>query len=173
VAAHADLDLWDSARMLALMDLAMADGYIANWEAKYRFDRWRPETAIRLADLDGNPATEPDPTWVPLWGSSGATPEHDSGHAIEGGAAATVLRRFFGTDRIRFSICSYTMPAGGNCGEAGQVNRTFTRFSEAAVENAESRILIGWHLRTSVEQGLDRGTKIGRFTFRHFLRPVS
>jgi hypothetical protein len=151
--------------------MALADGYIGNWDAKYHYDAWRTETAIRHADIDDNANTEADPGWTPLWGSSGATPEHDSGHAIEGAAAATVLAHVLGTDDVTFAVCSYTLPSGG-CGEGSPTLRTYTSFSQAALENGESRIWIGWHFRLAVEYGLEHGHKIGTRAVEHFLEPV-
>ena len=99
VATAEGLDLWESARLLGLLNLALTDGYIGGFETKYHYRFWRPVTAIRLADIDGNPATTPDPTWTPLL-ETPAVPDYDSGHSVEGGAAAEVLKRFFGTDRM-------------------------------------------------------------------------
>jgi hypothetical protein len=170
VAQSAGLDMWESARLFGLLNMAQSDGYVANWDSKYVYNFWRPETAVRLADSDGNPDTAGDPTWKPLWGSSGATPEYDSGHSIEGAAAAEVMKRVFGTDHMTFSTCSYTMPVGSNCGEASPTVRTYTSFSQAAAENGLSRILVGWHFRTSVEIGLKRGHKIADSAVDHFMR---
>ena len=93
------LDLWESARLFALLNLAMADGYIASWRAKFDYLFWRPVTAIRTADTDGNRNTAGDPTWTPLQPTY-PMPDHDSAHSVEGGAAAEALKRFFGTDEI-------------------------------------------------------------------------
>ena len=89
VADAEGLDPWESARLFGLLNLAMVDGYIGSFEAKYHYRFWRPVTAIRLADIDGNPATTADPTWTPLL-ENPPIPEYDSGHAVEGGAAAEV-----------------------------------------------------------------------------------
>ena len=171
VAASAGLDLWDTARLFALLNVVEADGYIGNWESKNHYNRWRPETAVRLADTDGNPQTVADRTWTPLWGSSGATPEYDSGHTIEGAGAATVLAAVFGTDAVTFSVCSYTFkndPAA-NCDGAAPIYREYHSFSEAAEENGQSRIWIGWHFRNAVESGYRHGQQLARFTLRRFL----
>ncbi len=105
------LDLWENARLFGLLNMALTDGYIGTFETKYHYRFWRPVTAIRLADIDGNPATIADPTWTPLR-QTPAIPDYDSGHAVEGGAGAQVLRRFFHTDQMRFSACSFTLPEG-------------------------------------------------------------
>jgi len=146
------LDLWESARLFGLLNLAMTDGYIGTFEAKYHYRFWRPVTAIRLADIDGNPATTADPTWTPLV-ETPPIPDYDSGHAVEGGTASQVLKRFFHTDTMSFSACSLTLPAGQTCSDVSPTLRHFTSFSQAANENAVSRIYVGFHFRDAVETG--------------------
>jgi hypothetical protein len=166
------LDGWAAARMFALLNAAQADGYIANWDSKYFYERWRPETAVQRGELDGNPLTKGDPDWRPLV-TNGATPEYDSGHSIEGAASAEIMRRILGGDRHTFSACSMTLPAEEDrCGGSAEVRRTFQRFSDASIQNGESRILLGWHFRNAVEVGRDRGTMIGATTVRELLRPT-
>ena len=171
VATAEGLDLWESARLFGLLNLALTDGYIGTFEAKYHYRFWRPVTAIRLADIDGNPATTADPTWTPLL-ENPPIPDYDSGHAVEGGSAAQVLKRFFRTDKMRFSVCSFTLPAGQRCSDPSPTLRHFTSFSQAADENAVSRIYVGFHFRDAVETGTDHGEKIGNRAVSHFLRPV-
>lgn len=171
VAEAEGLDLWESARLLGLLNLAMVDGYIGSFEAKYHYRFWRPVTAIRMADTDGNAETTADPTWTPLLPNP-PVPDYDSGHAVEGGAAAEVLRRFFHSDRISFSACSLTLPAGQTCGDAAPTLRHFTSFSQAAEENALSRIYVGFHFRDAVETGVRHGEKIGSRAVSHFLLPA-
>ena len=100
--------------------------------------------------------------------------EHPSGHSIEGGAGAEVLKQFFGTDEISFQDCGVTLPAGSTCSDsdASPVFRSYTSFSQAAAENAYSRILIGFHFRKSVEEGTEYGRKIGKRAANLYLRPV-
>jgi hypothetical protein len=171
VATADGLDLWESARLFGLLNLAMADGYIGSFEAKYHYRFWRPVTAIRLADIDGNPATTADPTWTPLV-QNPPIPDYDSGHAVEGGAAAEVLKRFFRTDRMSFSACSFTLPAGQTCSDASPTLRHFTSFSQAADENAVSRIYVGFHFRDAVKTGTRHGERIANLAVNRFLRPV-
>jgi hypothetical protein len=165
------LDAWHNARLFGLLNLALTDGYIGTWDTKYHYRFWRPVTAIRLADIDGNPATTADPTWTPLV-ETPPIPDYDSGHAVEGGAAAQVLARFFGTDTISFSNCSHTLPAGQTCADPTPTLRHFTRFSQAADENGESRIYIGFHFRDAVEIGTRHGEKIADRTVNLYLRPT-
>jgi hypothetical protein len=171
VAGAEGIDLWESARLFALLNLAMVDGYIGTFEAKYHYRFWRPVTAIRLADTDDNPATTADPTWTPLLPNP-PIPDYDSGHAVEGGAAAEVLRRFFHTDKMSFSACSITLPAGQTCSDASPTLRHFTSFSQAADENAVSRIYVGFHFRDAVETGVRHGERIADRAVNRFLRPA-
>lgn len=127
-------------------------------------------TAIRLAATDGNPDTDADPTWEPLEVTP-AVPDYDSGHSVEGGAAAQVLRRVFDTDHVSFSACSLTLPLPAEqCGGAQEVRRTFSSFSQAADENGVSRIYVGFHFRKAVEEGIAHGRKIGNRVVTHSLR---
>lgn len=163
VVAHSrSLDSWDTARLLALVNLAMADGFIAGFETKYDFNFWRPVTAIRAGETDGNDATIADPEWSSLLNTP-AIPDYTSTHSVLGGAAAEVLRRFFHSDDVPFTTTSGFPFAG--------LTRSFTSFSQAAAENGESRIYAGIHFRSAVEDGIEEGKNIGRFTFAHVLKP--
>ena len=148
----------------------MADGYVGSFAQKYDQLAWRPVTAIRLADTDGNPATTVDPTWTPL-ATTPPIPDHDSAHAVQGGAAATVLRRFFGDRPVAFATCSTTLPAGG-CATADPTLHRFHRFSEAAAENSASRIYIGFHFRWATVQGQRHGERIGSYVAATLLQPL-
>jgi hypothetical protein len=171
VSADAGLGLWENARLFGLLNMALADGYIAMKDSKNHYNYWRPVTAIQTGDTDGNPDTTGDPTWTPL---RGTPPDQDyaSGHSIEGGAGAEVLKQFFGTDQISFQDCSVTLPAGSTCSDASPVFRSYTSFSQAAAENAYSRILIGFHFRNSTEAGTEYGRNIGQRAANLYLRPV-
>ena len=151
--------------------MALADGYIAMVDSKNHYNYWRPVTAIQNGDTDGNPDTLGDSTWTPLRGTP-PNQDYASGHSIEGGAGAEVLKQFFGTDQINFEDCSASLPAGSTCSDATPVLRSYTSFSQAAVENAYSRILIGFHFRKSVEEGTEYGRDIGRRAANLFMRPV-
>ena len=171
VADSRGLDEWQAARLFGLLNMAMADGYVASWRVKYDVLFWRPVTAIRTADTDGNRNTTADPTWTPLQPTY-PIPDHDSGHSVEGGAAAEVLKRFFGTDDISFANCSFTLPIGSRCIDAVPVTRSFDTFTEAAEENGLSRILVGIHFRRATDEGTQHGRKIAARAVRLFLRPV-
>jgi PAP2 superfamily len=161
VAESQGLDSWDTARLLALVNLAMADGFIAGFKTKYDFNFWRPVTAIRAGDTDGNDATVADPSWSTLLNTP-AVPDYTSTHSVLGGAASAVLRRFFRDDDIAFTVTSGVPFAG--------LTRSFTSFSQAAAENGDSRIYAGIHFRSAVEDGIAQGAKIGRFVFQHALQ---
>jgi hypothetical protein len=170
VSAAAGLTLWENARLFGLLNFALADGYISVFDSKYHYNYWRPITAIREAATDGNADTSADPTWTPLVDAP-PTPEYDSGHSVEGGAGAQVLKRFFGTDAVSFRTCSTTLPAD-TCNDASPVTRSYASFSQAADENGLSRILVGFHFRKAVAEGIAHGRKIGNRAVNHFLRPV-
>ena len=116
-------------------------------------------------------ASIPDPTWTPLE-QNPPIPEYDSGHAVEGGAAAQVLSRYFHTDKMTFSLCSFTLPAGQTCSDPSPTLRHFTSFSQAMEENAVSRIYVGFHFRDAVETGMKHGAKIGTWTVNRLMRPA-
>jgi hypothetical protein len=171
VSAARSLDPWQEARLFGLLNIALADGYVSSFETKYHSNYWRPVTAIRTADSDGNPHTSADPTWSPLVPTP-PIPDHDSAHSVEGGAAAAVLTQFFGTDHIGFAACSLTLPPGSTCTDASPKLRQYRSFSQAADENALSRILVGFHFRNAVEAGTEHGRKIGNRAVHLYLRPV-
>ena len=171
VSASQGLGLWENARLFALLNLVSADGYIANFDTKVHYNYWRPVTAIHLGDHDGNPATAGDPGWTPLLPTP-PVPDYVSGHSLQGAAMAEIMRLVIGRDDIAFSACSTTMPAGGNCQDATPVIRSFSSLSQAAEENAISRILVGIHFRKACEEGLKHGRKIAQHTFVHSLRPL-
>jgi len=161
ISVQSGLDLWQSARLFGLLNLASADAYIADFENKYFYEFWRPISAIRAADTDGNPETIADPSWDSLVGTPPA-PDYPSGHSGQGGAMSEVLARFFG-DAVSFSTTSTTQPG---------VTRSFASFSQAAQENGNSRVYIGFHFRHAVTEGIKLGTKVGTVAFNHYLRPV-
>jgi membrane-associated phospholipid phosphatase len=150
----------ENARLFALLNLAMADAGICAWDAKYTFNNWRPVTAIRNGDADGNPDTAPDSAWSSFIGTP-PFPDYVSGHSTFSASAATVLAMFYGTDNIAF--------ATGSDGLAG-VTRSFTSFSGAAAEAAVSRIYGGIHFRFAADDGMSAGLSIGEWTFNNFLK---
>lgn len=170
VADDQHLNLWESARLFGLLNIALADGYVHTFDTYFHYDRWRPVTAIHEAATDGNRWTTADPTWAPLVGTP-PVPEYDSGHSVQGGAAAAVLAGVLGTDRVSFAACSLLVPEG-TCDDPEPVLRQFRSFSQAAGENADSRVYIGFHFRDAVETGTDQGRRIGTTAIAHYLQPV-
>lgn len=155
-------DLWERARTFALLNMAMADAYIAGWDSKFHHNVWRPVTAIHLAGHDGNPHTAPDASFETLLVTP-PVPDMPSTHSALGAAAATVLAEAFGRDHVPFSFASASaLPA--------DPVRSFRGFSEAARENADSRVKAGLHFRFATDAGLELGRKIGQQASRHALR---
>ena len=153
--------LLENARVLALLDLAMADAAIACWEAKYHYVLWRPVTAIALADTDGNPATSPDPNWAPLFATP-AHPEYPSGHSTVSGAAAVVLASFFGEKR-HFAMDNDLLIG---------VTRSFGSFSEALDEVKNARIFAGIHFRSACDDGQAMGIQVANWVLDNAVLPV-
>jgi hypothetical protein len=168
-----DLDRWQHARLFALLNIAVADAHIANQTWKYTYNFWRPVTAIRWAD-DGNPDTLSDPTWRPFLVTP-PYPDYPCVLPTEAGAAAEVLRQFFGTDDIAFSR-TVTAPAVP-LPELPElppktITRSFNALSEAVAESQDARVYAGIHFREGCEAGARQGTQIGRFVVRHELRSL-
>jgi membrane-associated phospholipid phosphatase len=160
VVATTGTSLDDSARLFALLNIAMADAAISAWDAKYTYNFWRPVTAIRFGEIDGNPATTPEPAWSSFIVTP-PFPDYVSGHSAFSAAAATVLALFYGTDDIPFTTGSDAMPG---------VFRSFPSFSAAAVEAAMSRVYGGIHFRFASQDGLAAGSQIGAWTFVNYLQ---
>jgi PAP2 superfamily len=155
------LNIVDSARLFAMTNLSGADAGINCWNDKYYWDFWRPWHAIRRADEDGNPATEPDPAWTALL--TAPYPDHPSGHLCFDGAHLGVLQLFFGTDEIGFDVTSSRFP-----GE----RRHFDRFSEPLAEIIEARIWAGLHFRTADVQAQTLGRNVAEYMAAHYFQPV-
>jgi hypothetical protein len=149
--------LVDNARLLALLNTSMADAVISIWNAKNTYNAWRPVTAIRNADADGNPATAQDAAWTPVL-TTPAHQEYPSGHAGVSNAAARVLASFFG-NKTAFTLTSDGLPAPGNA-------RTYPSFSDAIAEVGLARIAAGIHFRFSCDVATEMGADIARQALR-------
>ena len=149
------LNGWDQARLHALLNLSLADAYIVYAAVGEQYNFWRPVTAIHF--------TNPASTWQEFGFPTPPTRDYVSGHSMQGGAAAAVLQSVFGTDTVSFSATSTAAPG---------VTRTFASFSEAADENALSRIYIGYHFRKSTVDGKALGASIGSYATSAAMRPV-
>ena len=158
-------DLWTTARTFALLNAALADSYIAGWDSKLHYNFWRPISAIRLAAEDGNRATAPDTSWEPFL-TTPPVQDYPSTHSVLGSAGAVVLAHAFGRDDVGFTFASLSA-------DPANPVRSFRSFSEAARENAESRVMAGIHFRFAIEAGLALGHEIGRYTVTTLLQPTS
>lgn len=158
VAIQEENTLAENARLFALLNLGQADSSIAVLASKTNFGFWRPVTAIREADNDGNPDTTADPEWTPLL-STLPTTEYLGGHAISGGAAAAVMTDFFGED-FDFTVTSPEVPG---------VSRSYSSFYEAGAEDAASRLYGGVHFSSTNDESLALGLDIGDYIVDNFL----
>jgi hypothetical protein len=160
LAHHSDLPT--TARLFAALNLSFADSAIAFYDAKYTYRLWRPVTAIRLGDSDGNPSTVADPNWLPLSGNTAADPSYPGAHSTISAAGADVLTSFYhhGQD---FSVTSTALPG---------VTRSFTSFTAAAEEAGLSRIFSGQHTRLDHVAGAKLGHDVARFVLHNALLPA-
>jgi hypothetical protein len=164
--------LAQNARLFGLVNVAQGDAGIVAWDAKYIYNRWRPITAIPLANTIGNPALVADPNWTPLGspnvpGQPNFTPpfpSYVSGHATFGAAVFTMLADFYGTDNIHFTIGSDQLPG---------VTRSFDSFSAASLENAWSRIYLGIHFWFDESAGMTAGAAVANDIFQHMMGPAT
>jgi hypothetical protein len=161
VATEQRLGLVTTARMMAQLNMAMSDSYVAGWDSKYHYDFWRPVTAIHAAAADGNAATEPDPTWETELGTP-PVQDYPSTHSVLGRAAAEVLASVVG-DETGFTFAS-------SSAQPPFSTRSYTSFRQAADENASSRVMAGIHFRFAAEAGLLMGKQVGQWTATKTLR---
>jgi hypothetical protein len=161
IAQSQNLSLFDTARLLAQLNVAMADAAVVAWDAKYTYNQWRPITAIRNGDQDGNAATEQDRNWTPLVNTP-PFPDYVSGHSTFSGAAERILTGTFGAN-FSFSSRAFNLP-----GDPQGAVRTFNSFSQAAEEASVSRVYGGIHFRQSCEDGLAAGRALGDFVLAKF-----
>ena len=162
ISAAKTLDVVDNARLFALFSIAAADAGVTIFDAKYKYNFWRPVTAIRNGDLDGNNGTEHDPTWEPFIATP-MHPEYPCAHCTFQSTAASVLEAFFSTDSATFRLTSTTAPG---------VTRSFNKLSDYVTEVVNARVYDGVHYRTSGEAGAAMGRKIGQYTVENFLKPL-
>jgi len=152
----------ENARLFALVAMATADAMVAIFDAKYHYEFWRPITAIRNGDIDGNPQPERDATWDSL-GPAPMHPEYPCAHCIVAGAAGTVMQAVFGTGTLpEFSLTTPTAPG---------VTHRWTRLEDYIAEPSNARIWAGIHYRFSTKVGTEMGRKIADYTVQNFLRP--
>ena len=162
--AAKSMDLVDSARFMALASTAVADTFVAVFDAKYHYDFWRPITAIRNGDIDENPATELDPTWQPI-DNTPMHPEYPCAHCISSAAVAAVVESVLGSADIpEVSMTSPTAPG---------VTHRWTNVWAYADEVALARIYAGFHYRFSTRVGQNMGRDIGRYVVQGFMQKTT
>jgi PAP2 superfamily len=172
------------ARLLALVNVAMADAGIAIWESKYYYKFCRPVTGLRATDRDGNPALVADPSWTPLGAPASNLdgpnftppfPSYPSGHAGFGGALFETLRDLYGTDQIPFTFVSDEFN-GATRDHTGVVRpllpRSFSTLSQAEEENGQSRIYLGIHWAFDKTEGIAQGRRVADYVFQHAFTPL-
>lgn len=149
----------DSARLMVLGSLAIADALITCWNSKKHYVFWRPITAIQEGENDGNPATAGDPSWQSLVNTP-PYPDYTSGANNVAAALTRTLALLFGKDDMSFTVTS-VYP------ESAQKTRTYARFSEMASDMVDSRLYQGIHFRFADEAGRDEGTQVAEWVFSH------
>jgi hypothetical protein len=164
IAIEHNLKIRDSARLFALVGLATADAGITAWDSKYHFNFWRPLTAIREGDNDGNRRTVGDPDWEPIINTPNYS-DHTSGANNLVGSTTRTLALFFGRDRFTFKVSS-------TFGLAIEKERTYKRFSAMADDVVDVRVYQGIHFRTADEVARKQGERVAEWVFERFLRPV-
>jgi len=158
-----NMDLLDSARFMALFSFATADAVIAVFDAKYKYEFWRPITAVRNGDIDGNPATERDATWQPI-DATPMHPEYPCAHCILSSSVAAVIEALLGGDEIpEVALTSPFLPG---------VTHHFTNLRAFSDEIANARICAGFHYRFSTIAGREMGQKIGTYVIKSVMQPA-
>lgn len=161
IATERNLDLSDSARLLAMSYTALADSFIGCWNAKFHYSFWRPVTAIRNGGIDGNSATVADPTWTPL-GVTPAHPEYPAAHACQTGALAATIQAYFGTPNIPLTVNSTVT----------NTTHSFRSVHELEREVEYARVYAGFHFHHSLVQGLVLGHKVAHNLANNYFQPV-
>ena len=162
VSAAQGMTLSENARIFALLAMAMADGSIATFDTKYHYSFWRPVTAIRAGDLDGNQRTDPEPGWLPLIATP-PFPGYPSAHATLSGAAREVLERSFGKDGHAVILSNPAVPG---------IVLKYTAWDEITDDIDDARVYGGIHFRFDQESGAHQGRHVGRYILRNYLLSV-
>jgi hypothetical protein len=158
-----NMNLLDSARFMALFSVAMADAGIAFFDAKYKYEFWRPITAIRNGDIDGNPATQRDASWQPI-DVTPMHPEYPCAHCVQSSTAAGVIQGLLGSDDIPEVALTSPFLSG--------VTHRFTSLRAFTDEVANARICAGFHYRFSTIAGREMGQKIGAYVVKSVIQPA-
>ncbi|HET9520241.1 MAG TPA: vanadium-dependent haloperoxidase [Candidatus Limnocylindrales bacterium] len=164
VAVSEGLSTNEQARLFVMTSMASADALIGCWDDKDHWLFWRPQTAIQLADIDGNPATEADPEWVSLFATPGY-PEHPSGYNCFTAGMMYSAKAFFRTDKIAFDL---TSP-----GTTPPSTRHYERFTDVIDDTIDGRIYTGFHFRTGDVQGAWLGKRVAHWAASHYFKPTN
>jgi hypothetical protein len=160
VAQEQRRSLSENARALALINMAISDSLVASFFNKYHYNFWRPETAIRAGDTDGNPKTEPDPNFVPFIVTP-CFPSYPSNHGSASNGAAEILRRIYGEAGHSITLSNPAAPS---------IVLQYTSFSEITDDISDARVYGGIHFRTDQSAGARLGRAIGRAVYKNNLR---
>lgn len=158
-----DLDIVETARMFAAVDMSIADTVISVWHAKYRYGFWRPVTAITLADTDGNPATTADPAWVPLLATP-PYPDYVSGYSGFTGAFTRALAETLDTRNLRIALISTAAPG---------ITRSYDSARQLNADVVDARVWLGIHFRFADTRGLTMGQDVAAWALEHYFRPAN
>jgi len=173
--AKEELPLAEAARLLALLNMGIFDGYVSSFDNKFRYNHWRPYTAIRWADNDGNPRTSPEKTWTNTHRHTYAFPSYPSAHGTACAAAMAAFNDVFGSDyafTMRVPMVDIAGPFSGKI-EMHPPTREFDSFSQAATQCGLSRVYLGIHFRYDSVEGVNLGKAVGRNVVDNFLQPAS
>jgi membrane-associated phospholipid phosphatase len=172
IVASSDTDLWTAARMFALLNAAIMDGYIASFDSKFAYNHWRPYTAIHWAQNDGNPRTHADEQWNNTHKHTYPFPSYPSAHGTACAAAMTVLTDTFG-DHYAFTMETQEVDSAGGGSPKMKMQpatRSFDNFQDAAMECALSRVYLGIHFRYDSIAGNKLGKDVGGYVVDHYLK---
>ena len=162
VAQEQGRSLSENARALALINMAMNDSLVASFFNKYHYNFWRPETAIRAGDTDGNPKTDPDPDFLPFV-TTPCFPSYPSNHGSAGNGAAEVLGRLYGDDGLSITLTNPAVPT---------IVLQYTSFKQITHDISDARVYGGIHFRTDQVAGARLGRAVGRAVYKNNLRPM-
>jgi hypothetical protein len=163
VADQRNLDAWEAARLFAVLAIGEFDAYTTSLESKYYYRFWRPVTAVAMAGADGNAATSPEVGWEVLAFPTPPIPDYPSAHATAGGNAAAIIEAL---------VPGIGPTIRTTSGSLAGVTRSFSSVADAAIENAASRVYIGYHFRYATEVGIAQGRQVGRYVVTHALLPL-
>ena len=162
VAQEQGRSLSENARALALINMAMSDSLVASFLNKYHYNFWRPETAIHAGDTDGNPKTNPDPSYAPFIVTP-CFPSYPSNHGSAGNGAAEVLRRLYGEAGHSITLTNPAVPT---------IVLQYSSFEQITDDISDARVYGGIHFRTDQTAGARLGRAVGSAVYKNNLRPV-